>query len=150
MSIAGRALIVARVAATTPSTSAPTFVHIGGGPVMSLEEHAGRTRLFELATDDLGSSGIVPMTLCTSTLWREDLVLRVRYEAAGPIATGLDATMRADARAIVASLRAGTWAPTLDLLQAGHAATRVEEYSGPDGEPLAKVIVIPVRIQFYE
>lgn len=145
MSVAGRALVASTVAAVSPG-----FVLRGPGAVHRLEDHVGMTRLFEVADDPLGSSDMVPMTLCTSTLWAEDWLVRVRYELGGPAHVDVDAEIARDCRAIIAAIRAATYAPTLDLLLAGHAPRRIETLTGGDGLDLAKIAEIPVRVRFYE
>jgi hypothetical protein len=153
VSVAGRARVVELVAGTTLTPEHPALVHVGGGAQAPLEEHVGRTRLYELV-DDAAAEGahIAPLTMCDTPLWQEGWRLRVRYETAGPFAHGdTRAQIAADVRAITKSLRvASDWAAVLEHLQVGHQQYTVEEVPGPEGEPLALIAELPLRARFYE
>lgn len=155
MSAAGRALIIETVGGCTVAAgmSVPgdrgAFVHIGEGSHAPLEKQAGQSRLFEVVDDPLPADRphSVGMTPCTSPLWDEDWLVRVRYEAAGPSLRG---AISADVRAITTKLRTTNLSAAFDLVQVGHRRSDIEEIPGPDGEPLALIAAIPLRVRFHE
>lgn len=161
MSKAGRALIIETVGGTSvpaglsPPGDAGAFVHLGHGSLAPLEQHVGRSRLFEVVDDPSPSDRphVAPMTLCTTPLWDEDWLIRVRYEAAGPASAGdtdLSTVIAGDVRAITAAVRSAALTPTFDLVVVGHRRHRTEVIPGPEGEPLATIAEIPLRVRFYE
>ncbi|RTL21339.1 MAG: hypothetical protein EKK55_16360 [Rhodocyclaceae bacterium] len=156
MSAAGRALIVETVGAIAVPTGDPppgdcgAFVHVGLGPRAPLAQHAGRSRVFEVVADPLPGDRphSVGMTPCASPFWDEDWLIRVRYEAAGPVE--LHDTVAADVRAIITGVRATNLTSEFELVMAGHRRHEIEEIPGPDGEPLALIAEIPLRVRFHE
>lgn len=156
MSAAGRLLIVETVggcavsAAESPPGDRGAFVHIGEGSHAPLDQHVGQSRLFEVVVDPLPADRphSVGMTPCTSPLWDEDWLVRVRYEAAGP--SDLRGVIGADVRAITTKLRTTNLSAAFDLVMVGHRRSDIEEIPGPDGEPLALIAAIPLRVRFHE
>ncbi len=155
MSAAARARIVEIVGAVAHGdTNLPpvSLVHIGHGPTAPLDEQAGQTGLYELVNDPNAPLAEVALTRCTTPLWEEGWLLRVRFETAGAHSRGqVDALIAAVARAITRALRvASDWVAVLEHLAVRPNETRQEEIPGPEGEPLAIIAELPLRARFYE
>jgi hypothetical protein len=158
MSLAARARIVELVATTVapePADGSPLtgthFVWLGKGPSAPLEEHAGRSRLYELTDDPQAEAPPkAPLTHCDTPLWIEGWLLRIRYEVEMAEAE-LKALIAADVRAIIKRLSvASDWTSVLVMLRTGHRRHRFDEFTGQSEHALALIAEVPMWAWFHE
>lgn len=146
------------VKAITPAVEARDVFHdrdARGGAAGPLEEMAGQTRVFEV----VGAAGPrpVPMSRVDPVAWDADLVVRVRYDAAGQHdRQRMIVQIWSDAVQIVRALYTGGWSSVagLSVLNAGVEGMTVEAFGlaaagALDGEKVGGYLCeVPVFISY--